>query len=254
MTAGGAMTDANGRMQTGYGRRPPDPGWPGGARIAVQFALIDAVDDGADGIYGRRAGLWRLLRLFEERRLPLTWFAAPDTLAACGEAVSAVRDLGHEIASHPRANPSGSPGDLAAAFAAHARAVGEPPAGWYGGPEGGAADGSGLLYRAAPFLDDLPFWTSTQGGTRLVLPVWTVSIGTAADGFDQLHGEGQDGAPKLMMAGLTMGTLGRPDTASHLARFLDHVLGFEQVWICRAVDLARHWHDRFPPPARSGSG
>src|SRR5262245_62676433 len=119
------------RDLVGYGRRPPHPRWPGDARIAVQFVLNheegsennvldgDAASEtflseiiGAQAFpmrhmsmeslfeYGSRAGLWRVLRAFEKRSLPLTIFGCALALARHPDAVAAYRELGHEIAAH----------------------------------------------------------------------------------------------------------------------------------------------------------
>ena len=115
----------------GYGRNPPHAHWPDGARIAVQFVLNfeegaeNNVLDGDPGSetflseiigaqafpmrhmsmesmyeYGSRAGLWRVLRAFEKRRLPLTVFAVAQAIRRHAEAAAAFKELGHEIACH----------------------------------------------------------------------------------------------------------------------------------------------------------
>jgi allantoinase len=120
------------RDLVGYGRRPPHADWPGGARIALQFVLN--YEEGAESSvlhgdpasetflseivgampyararhmsmeslyeYGSRAGVWRILRLFRERRLPLTVFAVAMALERNREAAAAFVEDGHEIASH----------------------------------------------------------------------------------------------------------------------------------------------------------
>ena len=120
------------RDLVGYGRNPPDPRWPGGARIAVQFVLNyeeggencilhgDAASEaflseitGAQPLqgvrhmnmesiyeYGSRAGFWRLWRLFGERGMPLTVYGVAMALARNPEAVAAMEEAGWEIASH----------------------------------------------------------------------------------------------------------------------------------------------------------
>ena len=119
------------RDMVGYGRNPPHPQWPGDARIAVQFVLNyeegaeNNVLDGDRGSetflseitpaepfpnrhmsmesmyeYGSRAGLWRVLRVFERRGLPLTIFAVARAMQRNPEAVAAFTELGHEIACH----------------------------------------------------------------------------------------------------------------------------------------------------------
>ena len=119
------------RDLTGYGRHPPHAQWPGGARIALQFVL-NFEEGGENSVlhgdpasevflseiigaqafpmrhmsmeslyeYGSRAGLWRVLRVFERHQLPLTIFAVAMAIARHPEAVSAFKELGHEIASH----------------------------------------------------------------------------------------------------------------------------------------------------------
>ena len=116
----------------GYGAKPPDPLWPDGARLALQIVLNyeegaersvlhgDAASEtflseivaaeayqGARHMsmeslyeYGSRAGVWRLLRLFERRRLPVTVFGVAMALERNPEAVAAMVAGGHEIASH----------------------------------------------------------------------------------------------------------------------------------------------------------
>ncbi|MDT4999381.1 MAG: allantoinase, partial [Mycobacterium sp.] len=130
------MTDGSGtgdypRDMIGYGPNPPDPGWPGGANIAVQFVLnyeegaennVLHGDEGSETFlsevigaqafpnrhmsleslyeYGSRAGLWRVLRLFDRRGLPLTVFGVAVALARNPEAVAAFTARGDEIACH----------------------------------------------------------------------------------------------------------------------------------------------------------
>ena len=119
------------RDLVGYGRNPPHANWPGRARIAVQFVLnyeeggensVLHGDAGSEqflsemfnppafadrhmsmeGIYeyGSRAGVWRLLREFEKRGLPLTVFGVSMALERHPELTAAFKELGHEIACH----------------------------------------------------------------------------------------------------------------------------------------------------------
>src|SRR5262249_26661034 len=107
----------------GYADTPPDPKWPGGARIALNFVMNyeeraePPVEDGegvseagepeaavggperggrglaAEGMfaYGRRVGLWRLMRLFAERNLPMTVFGCALALERNPRAAAAVK-------------------------------------------------------------------------------------------------------------------------------------------------------------------
>jgi putative urate catabolism protein len=126
------MDDSYPRDMVGYGRNPPDPKWPGGALVAVQF-VMNYEEGGENNIlhgdpaseaflseivaaepwpgmrhmnmesmyeYGSRAGFWRLWRMFTERAIPLTVFAIATALARNGEAVAAMKEADWEIASH----------------------------------------------------------------------------------------------------------------------------------------------------------
>jgi allantoinase len=206
----------------GYGRTPPHPQWPGQARIALQFVLNyeeggencvlhgDAASEtflseiiGAQAFimrhlsmesiyeYGSRAGLWRLLRMFEQRRLPLTVFGVAMALKRNPEAVAAFKELGHEIACHGLRWISYQGMDEATERAHMAEAVaimrdltGAAPLGWYTGRDSPntrrlVVEHGGFAYDADYYGDDLPFWqqvaiTDAQGApaTRphLVVP------------------------------------------------------------------------------------
>jgi peptidoglycan/xylan/chitin deacetylase (PgdA/CDA1 family) len=62
-----------------------------------------------------------------------------------------------------------------------------------------------------------------------------------------LYAEGEKGAPKMLSVGLHCRLVGRPGRAAALARFLDYVGQHEKVWVCRRVDIARHWHEHHAP-------
>jgi putative urate catabolism protein len=193
------------RDMIGYGPRPPHPHWPNGARIALQFVLNyeeggennvlhgDAASEtflseiiGAAAFpmrhlsmeslyeYGSRAGLWRLLRMFEDRRLPLTVFGVSMALKRNPEAVAAFRQLGHEIACHGLRWISYQNVDEATELAHMREAVeiireltGQAPAGWYTGRDSPntrrlVAEHGGFRYDADHYGDDLPFWQSVD--------------------------------------------------------------------------------------------
>jgi putative urate catabolism protein len=189
----------------GYGRNPPHPQWPDGARVALQFVLNyeegaennvlhgDAGSEtflseiiGAQSFpmrhmsmeslyeYGSRAGLWRVLRLFEERKLPLTVFGVAMALKRNPEAVAAFRELGHEIACHGLRWISYQNVDEATERAHMKEAVdiirdltGSAPLGWYTGRDSPntrrlVAEHGGFAYDADHYGDDLPFWTDVE--------------------------------------------------------------------------------------------
>lgn len=156
----------------GYGRTPPDPQWPGGARIAVQFVINyeeggencilhgDAASEaflsevvGADAWpgqrhlnmesiyeYGSRAGFWRLWRLFTARDMPVTVYGVAMALQRNPEAVAAMNEADWEIASHGLRwieyrdfSKHDERRHMADAIRIHTEATGERPLGWYTG-------------------------------------------------------------------------------------------------------------------------
>jgi allantoinase len=65
------------------------------------------------------------------------------------------------------------------------------------------------------------------------------------DSFDALYAEGEQ-APKMMSVGMHCRLLGRPGRIVALRKFLDHVQAHDRVWICRRIDIARHWKQTHP--------
>ncbi|MBS7700340.1 MULTISPECIES: allantoinase PuuE [unclassified Chelatococcus] len=163
-------TPATPRDLVGYGRARPDPRWPGGARVAVNFAINYEegseynVPDGSGrtevGLaevpggrmpagqrdlafetmyeYGSRVGIWRLFQLFQERELPATLFACALALERnpeVAEAFAASRfDLcchGWRWEEHFRLSEEEERERIARAVASLKRTTGERPLGWY---------------------------------------------------------------------------------------------------------------------------
>jgi len=292
------------RDMIGYGRRPPHPRWPGGARIALQFVLN--YEEGAernvlDGDatsetflseivnaqafpmrhmsmeslyeYGSRAGLWRVLRAFEDRRLPLTVFAVAQAVRRNPEAAAAFQELGHEIASHglrwlsyQEVDEETERAHIREALALLREIFGSAPLGWYTGRDSPqtrrlVVEHGGLLYDADSYADDLPYWVEVGSVPHLVVP-YTLDTNdmrfATAQGFnsgtqffeflkaafDALYREGDpDGldAPKMLSIGLHPRLIGRPSRIGALERFLDYALDHPCVWICRRIEIARHW-------------
>ena len=299
--------DSYPRDLVGYGRNPPDPLWPGEARVAVQFVLNyeeggencvlhgDAASEaflseitGAQPLkgvrhmnmesiyeYGSRAGFWRLWRLFGERGMPLTVYGVATALARNPGAVAAMQEAGWEIASHglkwvehQYMEREEERRQIAEAIRLHTEATGERPLGWYTGRSSPntlalVAEAGGFLYQADSYADDLPYWVEVEGKRQLIVPYtldandmrFAIQAGFTAgdqfftylkDSFDVLYEEGRRGAPKMMSIGLHCRLAGRPGRAAALARFLDHIAAHEQVWVCRRIDIARHWHEHHP--------
>ena len=301
------------RDLVGYGRNPPFADWPGGARVAVQFVLnyeeggencVLHGDAGSEqflsemfnppsypgrhlsmeGIYeyGSRVGVWRILREFERRGLPLTVFGVAMALQRHPELTAAFRELGHEIACHgwrwinyQAIDEATKREHMRIGMEIIESLTGERPLGWYTGRDSPntrrlVADHGGFLYDADYYGDDLPFWAEVtrSDGARVPHLVVPYTLDTndmrfalpqgfshggqffdyLRDAFDVLYAEG-DERPAMLSVGMHCRLLGRPGRFRALQRFLDHLEQHDRVWICRRVDIARHWiaHHPFSP-------
>jgi putative urate catabolism protein len=294
----------------GYGRTPPHARWPGGARVALQFVLnyeeggensVLHGDPGSEqflselfspaayparhlsmeGIYeyGSRVGVWRILREFERRGLPLTVFGVSMALERCPEVAAAFIELGHEVACHGHrwihyqsVDEATERAHMALGMETLARVVGKPAAGWYTGRDSPntrrlVVDRGDLEYDSDYYGDDLPFWLQvrrTDGALapHLVVP-YTLDVNDMRfalpqgyshaeeffaylrDAFDVHWAEG-DERPAMMSVGMHCRLLGRPGRMRALQRFLDHVERHDRVWVTRRVDIARHWKAEHP--------
>ena len=295
----------------GYGPKPPHARWPDGARVAVQFVLnyeeggennplhgegeksevflseivgAQAFDNRHMSMesmyeYGSRAGVWRILREFDRRGLPLTVFAVASALQRYPELAGVFRARGDEIASHGLRwiHHQHMPEALESQHITQASALlkdlcGEAPLGWYTGRDSPqtrrlVVEHGGYEYDSDYYGDDLPFWLQVrkQDGSlapHLVVPysldtndmrfVQAQGFNTGEhffnylrDAFDVLYAEGEE-APKMMSIGMHCRLLGKPGRIGGLQRFLDHIQARERVWICRRIDIARHWKTTHP--------
>lgn len=304
----------------GYGRQTPHPEWPGQARVAVQFVLNyeeggencvlhgDPASEqflsemfnpaayperhmSMEGIYeyGSRSGVWRILREFEKRGLPLTVFGVATALQKHREVAQAFHELGHEVACHGLKwiHYQGVPEEVERAHMAQCMEIfgelyghdGDHGLGWYTGRDSPnthrlVADDGRFTYDSDYYGDDLPFWMTVgkSDGSQhqqLIVP-YTLDCNDMRfalpqgyshadpffqylkDTFDALYAEGAadgDNAPKMMSIGMHCRLLGRPGRITALQRFLDHIQQHDQVWVARRIDIARHWVQRFPAPA-----
>ena len=224
--------------------------------------------------YGSRAGFWRIMRELKRRSIPVTVFGVSMALERNPEAVAAMLEGGHEIACHGSRWISYQSMDEATershmrlAVDAIRRVTGSAPLGWYTGRDSPntrrlVVEHGGFLYDADSYADDLPYWVEVSDKPHLVVPYTLdandMRFATAQgfnsgeqffqylkDAFEVLYAEG-DTRPKIMSVGLHCRLAGRPGRFAALARFLDHVQRRDNVWICRRVDIARHWIKRHP--------
>jgi len=302
------------RDLVGYGPSPPQADWPGGARLAVQCVLnyeeggencILHGDQASEAFlseivaaqplpgvrhvsmeqiyeYGSRVGVWRVLRLFERKRIPLTVFAVAMAARRHPQAIRAMVAAGHEIASHGLKwiNYQYVPEDVERAHISEAmdiltQVAGERPLGWYTGRTSPntrrlVAEYGGFLYDADDYNDDLPYWADVEGQPQLIVP-YTLDandmrfvspqgfnsgdqfLAYLKDSFDVLYAESAD-TPRMMSVGLHCRLVGRPGRLAALERFLDYATGHDGVWFCRRIDIARHWRNRHPYQAAPASG
>jgi putative urate catabolism protein len=224
--------------------------------------------------YGSRVGFWRLHRLFTERNLPVTVYGVAMALERNPAAVRAMLEADWEIASHGYRwieygfmAEAEERAHLRKAIEIHTRVTGNRPLGWYTGrcsinTRRLVVEEGGFLYDADSYADDLPYWVTEYGRPHLVIP-YTLDANDARfatsqgfnsgdqfycylkDSFDVLYAEGAT-APKMMSVGLHCRLVGRPGRAAALARFLDYVKSHRDVWVCRRIDIARHWHEHHP--------
>lgn len=226
--------------------------------------------------YGSRAGFWRLMRIFAERDLKVTVFGAALALERNPAAAAAIRDAGHEVCSHgwrwigfQSMSEDEERAHMQRAVASIERTTGTRPYGWYCryapslNTRRLVVEEGGFLYDSDAYNDDLPYWVTVTGKPHLVIPYtldvndmkFSVAPGFSApsgyfeymrDSFDVLYREGKT-QPKMLSVGLHARLAGRPGRAAALERFLDHVQKHDDVWICRRVDIARHWIATQPP-------
>ena len=295
------------RDMIGYGGTPPDASWPDKARIALQIVVNyeeggentilhgDAASEaylsemvgaqpmvGARNLnmesmyeFGSRAGVWRLLRLFERRKIPITVFGVGMALARNPEAVAAMVEGGHEIASHGwrwidyHGMPEADERDhIRQTIATIKQLTGSGPLGWYTGRISAntrrlVVEAGGILYDSDSYADELPYWVEVAGRPHLIVP-YTLDANDfrfampqgfnsgdqfftyLRDSFDVLYAEGET-RPRMMSVGLHCRLAGRPGRVAALERFLDHVQSHDRVWICRRDAIARHWQAKHPP-------
>lgn len=294
----------------GYGRNPPQARWPGKARIAVQFVLnyeeggensVLHGDAGSEQFlselfapasysdrhlsmesiyeYGSRVGVWRFLREFERRDLPMTIFGVAMALQRHPELTQAFSELGHEIACHgwrwihyQSVDEAIEREHMLRGTEIVRQLIGEMPLGWYTGRDSPntrrlLVEQGGYLYDSDYYGDDLPFWmevkkSNGESAPHLVVP-YTLDTNDMRfalpqgfshgdeffeylrDAFDVMYAEGEE-HPSMMSIGMHCRLLGRPARFKALQRFLDHIEKHDRVWVCRRIDIAKHWIKEHP--------
>ncbi len=288
------------RDMIGYGQKNFKVEWPNNARIALQIVLN--YEEGAENCvlngdkysevflseiigaqpikgrhmnmeslyeYGSRRGFWRLHKLFQEKKLPITIFGVGMALEKNPEICEAIKNANYEIASHgwrwidyQNINKSEEKKHMKLAINTIKKIFGERPLGWYTGrcspnTRDLVFEDGGFLYDSDSYSDDLPYWEIRNKKKQLIIPytldnndmrfATNQGFNTGEhfftylkDSFNALYEEGKT-SPKMMSVGLHCRLIGKPGRIQSLKKFLDYVLKHDDVWVCKRIDIAKHW-------------
>ena len=294
------MPKKNTRDMIGYGSKGVKIVWPNNARIAVQIVLN--YEEGAENCvlngdknseiflseiigakpvkgrhvnmeslyeYGSRAGFWRLHKLFQEKKIPITVFGVGMALEKNPDICNAIKDAGYEVASHgwrwidyQNIKKSEEKKHMKLAIQTHKRIFGDRPSGWYTGrcspnTRDLVMEDGGFLYDSDSYSDDLPYWETRGKKKQLIIPYtldnndmrFATNQGFNTgdhfftylkDSFDALYEEGKTN-PKMMSVGLHCRIVGKPGRIQALKKFLNYIKKHKNVWVCKRVDIAKHW-------------
>ena len=224
--------------------------------------------------YGSRVGFWRLWRQFESRGLAVTVFGCAEALERNPEAAAAICGSDHDVCGHGwrwvehfRLGEDEERDHIARAVASLKETVGARPLGWYCryAPSVNTrrllVEEGGFLYDSDAYNDELPYWTVVEGAPHLIVPYSLTNndtqfkrgnmaqgddfFGLIKGAVDMLRDEGAE-TPKMMSVGLHCRLIGHPSRAAGLARLLDYIQNFDDIWVTHRVDIARHWCERHP--------
>ena len=288
------------RDMVGYGSKNIGVKWPNNARIALQFVLN--YEEGAENCilngdknsevflseiigaqpikgrhmnmesiyeYGSRRGFWRIHKLFQEKKIPLTIFGVGMALEKNKEVCNAIKKSNYEVASHgwrwidyQNFTKSKEREHMKLAIKSIKRIFGKRPLGWYTGRCSPntldlVMEEGGFSYCSDSYSDDIPYWVKKGNRKQLIIPYtldnndmrFATNQGFNCgdqffkylkDSFDALYNEGKSN-PKMMSVGLHCRLIGRPGRIQSLRKFLDYVQKFNKVWICKRIDIAKHW-------------
>ena len=219
--------------------------------------------------YGSRAGFWRLHKLFKDKNIPVTIFGVGLALEQNPEVCEAIKNGNYEVAAHgyrwidyQDVKKSIEKKHMQQAIKTIKKIFGSRPLGWYTGrcspnTRDLVFDEGGFLYDSDSYSDDLPYWEKRGSKRQLIIP-YTLDnndmrfatnqgfntgdhfYNYLKDSFDALYEEGKI-SPKMMSVGLHCRLIGRPGGIQSLKKFLDYVLKFNDIWICKRIDIAKHW-------------
>ncbi len=244
----------------------------------LPFAVDDQRDLAVESMYeyGSRAGIWRLFRVFDTAAIPVTFFAAAVALERNPEVAAKLARRGDEAAGHGfrwsnhyEMTKDEEREAIKLAVASIEKSTGTRPDGWYCremsvNTRDLVVEEGGFLYDSDTYNEDLPYWTTIQGRSHLVVPyslvvndaryIMGTGFGspeqffeTAKATLDRLRNDGDD-VGRMMSIGLHPRITGNPARADALARFIDYAQGFDDVAFMRRVDIAKTFAEQVPRP------
>ncbi len=287
----------------GYGPHPPQVRWPNDAALAlslvvnyeegseyqkqfgdqrnegmteVAYTLPDRFRDlGTESMYeyGSRAGIWRVLRLFDEYAVKVTVYAAAVALEQNPQVGDWIRRAGHEPCSHGWRwdevwlyDREEERRRLQLTIASFIKTCGRRPVGCYHRYAPSVhtrellLEEGGFLYDSDSYNDDLPYFVEVLGKRHLVVPyslvyndsrfIFAQGFSSPSDfvdqvkrGIDEYRREARAGYPKMMSIGIHPRFFGQAGRLSALRDVIEHALALKDVWIARREDIARWWLD-----------
>lgn len=289
------------RDLVGYGGSPPKVEWPNGARLALSIVINfeeGAEPSVADGDfesepgaetpiaaerdvrntlneshfeYGSRVGFWRLMDIFDEYDVKVTFFACGRALERNPQAAAAITARGHEPCSHGylwldyfRLPPEQQREDMLKSIEAIRRTTGRRPVGFL--PRGATAEcremaveEGGFIYESMTYSEDLPHFLDVKGKRFLTIPYtldnndfryWRSFLEPEqftrylSASLDRLYKEAAR-TPKMMSVGLHLRTSGLPARANAVEAFVAYARSRPGVWFARREDIARVWWEQF---------
>ena len=287
----------------GYGRALPKVVWPNDAKVAVNIIVnyeegseysIPAGDGRNEGMaeipytmpgdhrdlnaesvyeFGARAGSGRLLRLFDEYGIQVTFFAAAVAIERNPMVGEWIREADHDVAGHGwrwidlwTLEREQERAHIEACVASLERTCGVRPLGWFSRYSSSVntrellVEAGGFLYDSDSFADDLPYFVQVGSTQQLIVPytllyndgrfVLAQGFASPSDffetlrrGLDELLREGRAGYPKMMSIGLHPRWSGQAPRTAALREFIEYALAQKDVWFARRCDIATWWRE-----------
>ncbi|MER7417216.1 polysaccharide deacetylase family protein [Micromonospora peucetia] len=289
----------------GYGRHQPLGTWPGGARVALNIAVNieegserswwagDRQNEGLSEVpraidpryrdlgvesvyeYGSRAGVHRLLRMFDRLGVRMTAFAAAVALERTPEVAQWLNESDHELCSHGyrwaeawHLKEADERALIAKAVETFERVMGRRPVGWYSrwmpslNTRRLLVEEGGFMYDSDSYNDDIPYYVKVNESAHLVVP-YTMAYNDTHFAYGQMTSPSDfeeyctkaldyllaedDGVPRMMSVGVHPRLAGQAARASALESFIATAQGRADVWIATREQIAQWWCEQFPP-------